>query len=301
MSLSDTAGALRVRPRRRRSPRLAPWAFISPSLVLFALFAFAPIAASFVLSFQDVAVFGGGRWIGTENYRTIVHTELFWTSVKNTAIFTLGTVPTSAGIGLLLAVLLNRRLPGRALIRTLYFLPMVVSGVAVSLIMAWIFNGDNGVANAVLRGLGLPAAGWLTSPGWAMATIIIAVVWGRIGFCMVTYLAALQSISPTLLEAAEMDGAGRWRRFTAVVWPLLGPTTYLLLVLNVVFSIQAFDIIYVLTGGGPGFSTVLLVQYIFRSAFTDGRMGYASAVGVILTLILLALTAVRNVLSRRSG
>ncbi|MEJ3653219.1 sugar ABC transporter permease [Actinomycetes bacterium KLBMP 9759] len=291
----------RARSPRRRHPQLAaPWLFIAPSLALFTVFAFAPIAISVVLSFQDVAVFGGGRFTGVDNYTEAVTTPLFWTSVQNTVVFTLGTVPTSTAIGLLLAVLLNRRLPGRGLIRGLYFLPMVVSGVAVSLVMAWIFNADNGIANAALEELGLPRIGWLSSPNWAMVTLVLAVVWGRIGFCMVTYLAALQNINPALLEAAEIDGAGSWRRFTQVVWPLLAPTTLLLVVLNVVFSIQAFDVIYVLTGGGPGFATTALVQYVFRSAFTDGRMGYASAIGVVLVLALLGLTLVRNRLARRS-
>src|SRR3954467_7186784 len=202
-----------VRPSRRRGQDMAPWIFIAPSLVLFTVFAFAPIAISVVLSFQDVAVFGGGRFAGVDNYTELVTTPLFWTTVRNTLVFTLGTVPTSTAIGLLLAVLLDRRLPGRGLIRSLYFLPMVVSGVAVSLVMAWIFNADNGIANAALQQLGLPRIGWLSSPDWAMITLVLAVVWGRIGFCMVTYLAALQNINPALLEAAEIDGAGPWQRF----------------------------------------------------------------------------------------
>ncbi len=306
MSLAETtpatAAAVPPPPRRGRGrmPVAAPWLFIAPSLALFCVFAFAPIVVSFVLSFENVQVFGGGSFNGVDNYRQAFSTPLFWTAVQNTVVFTLGTVPTSAALGLLLAVLLNRKLPGRAVIRSLYFLPMVVSGVAVSLVMAWIFNADNGIANAALVQLGLPRVGWLTSPSWAMVTLVLAVVWGRIGFCMVTYLAALQGINLSLLEAAEMDGANAWRRFTAIVWPLLRPTTYLLLVLNVVFSLQAFDVIYVLTGGGPGFSTTVLVQYIFRSAFTDGQMGYASALGVILVLALLLLTALRNRLARKT-
>jgi multiple sugar transport system permease protein len=302
----QAGGALEASPADRsrktgsREPRLAPWVFITPSLILFAVFAFAPIAVAVVLSFEDVQVFGGGTFVGLHNYQTMITKPLFWTSVKNTVVFTLGTVPTSAGLGLLLAVLLNRRLPGRGVIRSLYFLPMVVSGVAVSLVMVWIFNDDNGIVNAFLQTVGLPRIGWLSSPSWAMVTVVVAVVWGRIGFCMVTYLASLQGVNPSLLEAAEIDGANSWRRFTQIIWPLLSPTTYLLLVLNVVFSLQAFDIIYVMTGGGPGFSTTVLVQYIFRSAFTDGNMGYASAVGVVLVAALLLLTVIRNRLARRS-
>ena len=301
-----TAGGAVVPPARgarrsgSREPRVAPWVFITPSLILFVVFAFAPIAVAVVLSFEDVQVFGGGTFVGLDNYQAMINKPLFWTSVKNTVVFTLGTVPTSAGLGLLLAVLLNRKLPGRGVIRSLYFLPMVVSGVAVSLVMVWIFNDDNGIVNAFLQATGLPRIGWLSSPNWAMVTVVTAVVWGRIGFCMVTYLASLQGVNPSLLEAAEIDGANSWRRFTQIIWPLLSPTTYLLLVLNIVFSLQAFDIIYVMTGGGPGFSTTVLVQYIFRSAFTDGKMGYASAVGVVLVAALLLLTVIRNRVARRS-
>jgi multiple sugar transport system permease protein len=247
-----------------------------------------------------VQVFGGGTWVGVDNYSNMLGNGLFWTSVRNTVVFTVGTVPTSAALGLVLAIMLNRRLPGRGLIRSLYFLPMVVSGVAVSLVMVWMFNSDNGIVDAFLQVIGLPRIEWLSSPSWAMLTVILAVVWGRIGFCMVTYLAALQSINPSLLEAAQIDGAGAWRRFAGVTWPLLNPTTYMLIVLNIVFSLQAFDVIYVMTGGGPGFSTTVLIQYIFRSAFTDGRMGYASAVGVFLVVALLVLTMLRNRLSRRT-
>ena len=289
-------------PSRGRStnrvPAAAPWLFVTPSLLLFGVFAFAPIVVSVVLSFQDVQTFGGGQFVGVENYSDAMSKPLFWESVRNTVVFTLGTVPTSTLLGLLLAILLNRRLPGRGVIRSLYFLPMVVSGVAVSLIFAWMFNTDSGIVNATLSELGLPRVDWLTSPGWAMTTVILAVVWGRIGFCMVVYLAALQNINPSVLEAAQVDGAGRWGAFAGIVWPLLAPTTYMLVVLNIVFSLQAFDVIYVLTGGGPGFSTTVLVQYIFRSAFTDGKMGYASALGVMLVVVLLLLTALRNRLAK---
>src|SRR6185312_603546 len=134
--------------------RLAPWVFVSPSLILFTVFAFAPIAVAVVLSFQNVQVFGGGTWVGVDNYSNMLGNGLFWTSVRNTVVFTVGTVPTSAALGLVLAIMLNRRLPGRGLIRSLYFLPMVVSGVAVSLVMVWIFNDDNGIVNAFLQATG---------------------------------------------------------------------------------------------------------------------------------------------------
>ncbi|HET6704670.1 sugar ABC transporter permease [Amycolatopsis sp.] len=285
-----------------RSPdrtALAPYLFISPALALFTVFAFVPLGYAVVLSFQDVPVFGDGAWTGAANYTRLAADPLFWQSLRTTLVFTVGTVPTSMALGLLLAVLLNRPLPARALLRSLYFLPMVVSGVVVALVMDWIFNGDAGVLNNLLQALGLARVPWLTSPSGAMVTLSAAIVWGRIGFCMVIYLAALQSVPPSLLEASTLDGANRWQQFRFVTFPQLRPTTFMLLVVNVIFSLQVFDVIYVLTGGGPGFATTVLLQAIFRAAFTQGEMGYASAIGVVLTVLLLVFTLLQWLASRR--
>jgi ABC-type sugar transport system permease subunit len=234
-----------------------------------------------------------------DNYTRLAADPLFWQSLRTTLVFTVATVPTSMALGLLLAVLLNRPLPGRALLRSLYFLPMVVSGVVVALVMGWIFDGDVGVVNNLLQAFGLGRVPWLTSPSWAMVTLSAAIVWGRIGFCMVIYLAALQAVPPSLLEASTLDGASRWQQFRFVTFPQLRPTTFMLLVVNVIFSLQVFDVIYVLTGGGPGFATTVLLQAIFRAAFTDGEMGYAGAIGMVLTVLLLVFTLLQWLASRR--
>lgn len=291
----------RRRARRSTGPRFAPYLFISPALALFALFAFVPLGYAVVLSFQDVPVFGGGEWVGTDNYAQLAQDPVFWQSMRNTVVFTVGTVPTSMAIGLLLAVLLNRRLPGRTVLRSLYFLPLVFSGVVVALVLGWIFNGDFGVLNNLLAAVGLPKVAWLTSPSWAMVTLVIAIIWTRIGFCMVVYLGALQAVPATLIESATLDGAGPWQQFRLITFPLLRPTTFLLLVVNVIFSLQVFDVVYVLTGGGPGFATTVLLQAIFRAAFTQGEMGYASAIGIVLTVLLLAFTVLHWRISRRGG
>jgi multiple sugar transport system permease protein len=287
-------GVTDSRPQaRRRRLRLTPYVFLSPSFVLLAVFAFAPLVVSVYLSFQSTTLLTGGHFIGGGNYATMIHQSEFWTSLKNTLVFTIGTVPTSMAIGLLLAVLLNRRLPGVGFLRSLYFLPVVVSGVAVSMIMGWIFNGDYGIVDNLMIELGLKPIAWLDQPQWAMFTLVVAVLWGRLGFCMIVYLAALQSIPSTLIEASKLDGAGAWSRFWYVTFPLLRPTTFLLLVLNVVYSLQAFDIIYVLTGGGPGFATTVLIEYIFNVAFTNGQTALASAMGVVFMLILVVFTYTR--------
>jgi ABC-type sugar transport system permease subunit len=214
----------------------------------------------------------------------------FWRALFNTLVYTVGTVPGSIALGLLVAIGLNRKLPGLALLRSLFFVPVIISLVAVALIASWMFNDNYGVINAALEALGFEGVPWLSSPVWAMPSLIITTLWIRIGFCMVIYLAALQSIPVELYQAAQVDGATGWRQFRHITWPLLGPTTFLLLILNVIYSLHVFDLIYVMTGGGPGSSTTVLVQYIYQVAFQESEMGYASAVGVVLYLMLLVFT-----------
>jgi len=287
------------RPGERRA-RLTPYVFIGPAALLFAAFSLVPIIIAITLSFQDTQTLGEGEWVGVDNFAKLGSDRLFRTALINTLVFTIGTVPTAMAAGLALAVALNRPLPGRGVLRAMFFVPMVAAGVVVGVIMSWIFNVDYGVANNALAVLGIDRIPWLTSPNMAMFTLIIVVVWTRIGFCMVIYLGALQSIPSELKEAASIDGADRWARFRSITVPMLTPTTSILLILNVVFSLQAFDVIYVMTGGGPGFSTTVLIQYVFRSAFQDGQMGYAAALGLVLVGILLVFTLLRQQASKRA-
>ncbi|WP_243733869.1 sugar ABC transporter permease [Brachybacterium sp. AG952] len=274
--------------------------FIGPAALLFAAFSLIPIVIAITLSFQDTQTLGEGQWVGVDNFAQLGSDRLFRTALINTLVFTIGTVPTAMAAGLTLAVALNRPLPGRGVLRAMFFVPMVAAGVVVGVIVSWIFNVDYGVANNALALLGVDRIPWLTSPNMAMFTLIIVVVWTRIGFCMVIYLGALQSIPSELKEAASIDGADRWARFRSITVPMLTPTTSILLILNVVFSLQAFDVIYVMTGGGPGFSTTVLIQYVFRSAFQDGQMGYAAALGLVLVGILLVFTLLRQQASKRA-
>src|SRR5699024_3241256 len=168
-------------------------------------------------------------------------------ALLNTLVFTIGTVPTAMIAGLALAVALNRPLPGRGVLRAMFFVPMVAAGVVVGVVMSWIFNVDYGIANNALALFGIDRIPWLTSPSMGMFTLIIVVVWTRIGFCMVIYLGALQSIPSELKEAASIDGAGRWARFRSITVPTLNPTTSILQIPHAVFSIQAFDVIYDMT------------------------------------------------------
>ena len=177
---------------------------------------------------------------------------------------------------------------------------MVVSAVATGTIAAWVFNDNYGVVNTLMVHLGIGRIPWLSKPQWALPSLAIATLWVRVGFNMVVYLAALQSIPTTYFEAARIDGASAITQFRHITVPLLAPATFLLLILDVIYSFQVFDLVYVMTGGGPGFSTTMAVQYIFNAAFVTSEMGYASAMGVALYVLILAFTVVQWRASRQS-
>jgi multiple sugar transport system permease protein len=285
----------------RNERLLVPYIFISPNIIVFAAFMLFPILFAFYMSFHEWSLIGVPQFNGLDNYVRMVHDELFWQSLGHTVVFTAGTVPTSIALGLAAAMLLNRELPARGLLRSVIFLPVIVSGVVTALVAAWIFNDNYGVINSLLKAAGLEPIPWLSSPTWAMPSLIITTLWIRIGFCMVVYLAGLQGIPSEYYDAAQVDGASGWRQFRHITWPLLVPTTFLLLVINVIFSFHVFDLIYVMTGGGPGFSTTVLVQYIYESAFASREMGYASAMGIVLYLLIVVLTVFQWRVSRQGG
>ncbi len=294
-----------ARPRRRarwlpRQQHLAPYVFIAPNVVLFTAFSFLPLIYAFYISFHDWGLISEPEFIGVRNYWRLIHDPLFWRSLANTLEYAAGTVPTSMGIGLALAIALNRKLPGRIFLRSIYFLPIVVSAVATGTIAAWLFNDNYGAINSILVRLGLPRIAWLSTPQWALPSLIIATLWLRVGFCMIVYMAALQSIPAMYYEAARIDGASALRQFLHITLPLLRPATFLLLILSVIYSFHVFDLIYVMTGGGPGFSTTMLVQYIYRSAFVTSEMGYASAMGVALYAMILLFTILQWRASRQT-
>ncbi len=287
--------------RRRLKQKLVPYLFITPNLILFTLFMFVPIVGSFYMSLNDWTLMGESTFVGLANFVELFTDDVFWQAFANTGYYVAGTVPTTMALGLLVAIGLNRQMPGRTFLRAVYFVPVCISLVAVGLISLWIFNDAYGILNNLLTTVEMPAVPWLSSSSWAMPSLIIVTIWIRLGFNMVIYLAALQSIPIELIQAAKVDGATGWQRFRHVTWPLLAPTSFLLVILNVIFSLHVFDLILVMTNGGPGFSTTVLVQYIYREAFQAGDMGSASAVGVVLYLLLMAFTLTYWRLSRQSN
>lgn len=290
---STTRSRRGARRRRRISDAVAGYSFLAPNLVLLGVFLFVPVAGAFGLSFQETNGFGDGEFVGLENYGRLASDPVFWQSVLNTAVFTAFVVPLAMAIGLGLAVLMNSVLPARGLFRTIIILPMVISGVATALIGVLIFDQNNGILNKLLRVSGLGDIPWQSGGAAALTSVVLVTVWWRVGFNMIIYLAGLQSIEPELYESARLDGAGTWNQFRYITVPLVGPSTFFLLVMNVIYSFQVFDIVYVLTGGGPGYSTSVLVTYAYENGFVTRDQGYAAAIGMVLLVLTLTFTAIQ--------
>ncbi len=266
-------------------------AFLSPTLLILSVFIFFPVVFSFYLSFHKWNMFAQNQpFVGLDNYRQILQSSEFWAVLKNTAVYTLGTVPLNMVISLGIAFLLNKKLAGRKLLRTAFFAPVVMSSVAAAVIWRWGFEPSFGLLNTCLAFFGIPAVNWLNQPGSAMFALIVMGVWKSFGFNMVLFSAGLQGIPTHYYEAAQIDGAGRWRQFWNITIPLLSPTTFFVLVMSVIGSFQVFDIVYVLTSGGPLDSTKVLVFYLYEHAFKYFDMGFASAVAYLLFAVVFVLT-----------
>ncbi|GLX97214.1 sugar ABC transporter permease [Herbidospora sp. NBRC 101105] len=287
-----------VRTRRAREA-LTGLAFAAPAVAVFAVFMFWPLIQVFWISLQQTRGFGIAKWVGLQNYQEILSDKIFWTALWNTALYTAISVPLCLVAGLAAALLLNKRMPARGLIRAVYYLPAVISGVSSALIGAWLFNEDIGLVNRVLDVVGLGPVPWQSEGVPALLSLVAISLWIGLGFNMVVYLAALQGIPREVFEAARCDGASRWATLRRITIPQLGPTTFFLIVIGIINSFQVFDIVYVMTGGGPGNSTTMLVTYAYSAGFEQRQQGYASAIGVVLYLIVLVMTIVQWRVNKR--
>ena len=275
--------------------------FLLPTAVIFVALIAYPIVGSFALTFFRWDGLSHRQFIGLDNYRTLVSDPLLDTVLVNTLGFVIGDVALKMLLALFLAVLVNRYLSRliRTLFRSVVFFPVIVSGVAIGIIWQWLMNTNLGLINFYLGALGLPIVAWLDSSKNAMPSLIMVDVWRNVGFSFVVFTAGLQGISSQLYEAAAIDGAGDWQRFRAITLPLLSPTTFFLLVINVIGAFQFFDLSYVMTQGGPGDATRTIVYYIYDTAFHFFRFGYGSTIAVLLFVILAVLTFIQVRASRR--
>jgi ABC-type sugar transport system permease subunit len=271
-----------------------------PSLAVIAVFVVFPIFFSLYLSFHQWAILTPEKpFVGLANYTRMFSTPEFWECLGNTFLYTVGVVLPGAAASLGLALLLDRTAAGSGFFRTAFFLPTITSIIAIAVVWLWVYDDANGLANTLLRWVGLKPVRWLTSPRTSLLSLIIMTVWKNAGYHMVVFLAGLQAIPPSLHEAATIDGASPGQRFRYVTWPLLAPTTVFVLVTNTIFTFQVFGPIYVMTGGGPVRSTSVIVYYLYQRAFEFQQMGYASAVAWVIFLILIALTVLQMRLARR--
>jgi len=280
-----------VSRRLRRRQAVEGYLFASPWILGFLLFTLGPMIASVWISLHSWNVLTPPTAVGLANYhRALFEDPRFWKSLVNTAYYAFVSVPLGMCWALLVAVLLNQKVRGLAIFRTIFYLPSVVAGVATALVWTLLLNPDFGAVNFILRKIGIASPpGWLLDEKWAMPGLILMSLWG-LGNMMIIYLAGLQNVSEELQEAAEIDGAGPLKRFRHVTLPMLTPTIFFNLVMSVIGSFQVFMQTYVMTNGGPNDATLTYVLYLYRNAFEQFKMGYASALAWILFVIILAMT-----------
>jgi multiple sugar transport system permease protein len=288
-----------VRRRRWRNTAIG-LSFLLPNFIGFLVLTLIPVGLLFYYAFTEWNVFGGATWTGLDNFRQMASDTTFWTALSNTLYYAAFHIPLTLGVSLGLALLLNRKLRGVAFFRTVAFFPYITSIVAIAQIWNMLFSPGYGPVNEVLRWIGVDSPpGWTTSADWSMPAVIIVGTWRDMGYYMLLFLAGLQTIPGQLYEAAKVDGASAWQRFRAVTLPGLRPTTFFITVLLTIGSFKVFDLILVMTNGGPGQSTLVLAQYIFRKGFEENQFGYASAVSIVLFAICLVVTVVQFVVNKR--
>lgn len=269
---------------------IAGYLFLAPNFIGFLAFSLLPIIASFVLTFTKWNLASSPQFVGLDNYKTLIHDELFWKYLWNTFYYAILSVPLTLVVGFSLAYLLNKKIKGIIFFRTIYFLPSVTLIVAVAVIWSWLYNADFGLFNFVLGKLGIQGPNWLQSKTWAMPAIVIMGVWKGSGYSMLIYLAGLQSIPEQYYEAAKIDGADWWQQICKITIPLIFPTTFFILITSTIGAIQGFDQFYVMTRGGPAGATTTLVYYIFQNAFEWFNMGYAACAAAVLFVIIMSIT-----------
>ncbi len=273
--------------------------FIAPSLIPLLAFYVLPMFAAGAISFTSWDLLSPPHWIGLTNFRELITDKDFLISLRNTLVFIAGYLPLVYFLGLAAALALNRKFKGSMALRAAYFLPVVTSWVIVALLWKWILNPNGGLVNSALSAIGIQGPGWWASKNWSMISVIVPSAWKDLGYVMLILLAGLQSIPPEYKEAASIDGASKRQILFRITLPLLTPATFFVLVVSLINNFQVFDQIWVMTAGGPEGSTSVVVQQIVKNSFDYGHMGYASAMSMVLFLIIMIITAVQIRLQRR--
>lgn len=299
--VSETRPAHLGRKSKRKFNKEYLWgySFVAAPILGFLLFAFIPIGYSVFVSFTKYDAFNPPVLTGADNYtRLLFEDPLFWKSLWNTFYAAIG-IPIGMIVALAIAIALNQKVIGIKVFRTIFFLPTICSVVALTLLWKWIFNADYGLLNYLLGMIGVEGPAWLNDYRWAMPSMIIQGVWAGLGFHMVLYLAALQGVPASLYEAAEIDGAGSWKKFRFVTIPGISPTTLFILITAIISALQDFVRFMIMTEGGPEYSTMTIVYYLFLNAFRYMDMGFASAMAWMLGILIMIITLINFWLSKR--
>ncbi|WP_046213302.1 carbohydrate ABC transporter permease [Paenibacillus wulumuqiensis] len=284
-----------------RKEKIFGFLFILPPVIGFLLFTLYPALYSIYGSFTDWNGLGQMNFIGLDNYKTLFTDNFFYTSMYNTFFLMIG-IPIGLLLSLLLALGLNRKIPGTTTFRVIYYVPVISSLAAISILWQWAYNGDYGLVNQFLGLFGIKGPNWLANTATVKPAIILMTIWKGLGFSMLLYLAALQSVSRTYYEAAELDGASGFSMFRHITWPMVKPVTFFLVVTNIIGGSQIFTEINIMTPtGGPEYSSATVVFYIWQKAFENLQMGYASAMAVILGLFIFIVTLIQFKMNERSS
>lgn len=286
--------------KRRISKASCVLLFILPAVIPLGVFWIWPMIKAIFMSFTDWDYMSSTyNMVGTQNYRELFTDDMFYSSLKNTFVFTLGTlVPTIVG-GLAIAILLKKNIKGSALYKAIIFSPWITPTVAISIVWSWIFEPQYGFANYILQLFHLPKSQWLQGSDTAMIAVIIVTVWKGFGWAMVFYLTALEKVPKHLYEAAEIDGANSWNKFISITLPLISPTTFFLTIITTINSLQAYDQIQVLTQGGPSGSTRTILYMYYQTAFENFNMGQATAMATVILLIIGVLSGMQFIASKK--
>lgn len=297
--------------RKIRAPRLTlrmqetmeGWLFVSPILIGFMIFFLGPLVGVFIYSLSEWNLLTQrAAFVGMDNYaHALGENPDFWHVMRNSFLFAAGLVPLNMALALTLALALSRPFVGMVLFRTIFFAPVVTSGVAWAIVWRFLLQGDSGTVNQMLAVIGIVGPNWLREPDWAMVAVIVTRVIKMVGLNMILYLAALQAIPRDYEEAARLEGASSWQVFRMIYWPMLAPTTLIIMVITTIGSFKVFDHIYMMTRGGPENGTLVLAFYIYQQAFRFFEIGYASALSIILLVIVLMLTLVQVMLRQRGS
>lgn len=294
--MKQVSVATRTPRRRKLLAALEGFLYLAPTFIILTIFVFIPIVTSFQLSLNRVAPFGSQMiYVGFENYSRLINDPDYWNTLKVSLLFTLGTVPTGIFLAVGLAILLSYPLKHLTwLHRLLIFLPIVISTAVTGVLFRWLYHPVVGYVNYGLSLVGIDGPGWLTSKEWALAAVILAVVWRQLGFNVIIALAGIQNIDETYYEAAKVDGANLWHRIRHITLPLLSPTLFFLLMINVINSLQTFGEINILTDGGPGQATMTMLYSIYVDAFIGTPLrGYASAQAYLLFILILVMSFIQ--------